>query len=322
MKITRRWLGGLLAGLFAILAVTGGAQAAERYKPYVLAWRGNGDAELFKEKVDEVRQSLADAGFEVVTVFNPYAGSKVKVDGVDEARIVVFTSPAIKKVAVMTKYGAFAVPQRASVTRVGNDIQVAYYNPVYMAHAYRLKSDLSRTAEALAKVLGRIEEYGAKRGLTKRKLRKYHYTFGMEYFDDVYELASYRNYKDAVAQVEKHLANNDLGVSKIYRIDLPGKKQTIFGVRRNTLAVGGDKYADDAWIMSNVDFEELKMTPYLPYEVLVDGKDVVALHMRFRMAVSRPSLRMMGKKSFMNLMPSPKAIEKVLTLAVGGELEE
>ncbi|HHH46947.1 MAG TPA: hypothetical protein ENK53_08080, partial [Thiotrichales bacterium] len=174
MKITRRWLGGLLAGLFAILAVTGGAQAAERYKPYVLAWRGNGDAELFREKVDEVKQSLADAGFEVVTVFNPYAGSKVKVDGVDEARIVVFTSPAIKKVAVMTKYGAFAVPQRASVTRVGNDIQVAYYNPVYMAHAYRLKSDLSRTAEALAKVLGRIEEYGAKRGLTKRKLRKYH----------------------------------------------------------------------------------------------------------------------------------------------------
>ena len=322
MTIMKRWTAFLFAGLFGLLAMAGGVQAAERYKPYVLAWRGEGDAALFKDKVDEVRQNLADAGFEIVTVFNPYAGSKVRVDGVDEARIVVFTSPAIRKVATLTQYGAFAVPQRASVTRVGNDIQVAYYNPVYMAHAYRLKSDLSRTAERLAKVLGRIEEYGAKRGLTKRKLRKYHYTFGMEYFDDVYKLARYRNHEEAVKQVAAHLANNDVGVSQVYRIDLPEKKQTLFGVRRNTLAVGGDKYADDAWILSNVDFEELKMTPYLPYEVLVDGKEVVALHMRFRMAVSRPSLRMMGKNSFMNLMPSPEAIRKVLTIAVGGELED
>jgi hypothetical protein len=41
--------------------------------------------------------------------------------------------------------------------------------------------------------------------------------------------------------------------------------------------------------------------------------------MRFRMAVHFPDLSMMGKHSFMTLMPSPKAIEKALKGAVAGE---
>jgi len=76
---------------------------------------------------------------------------------------------------------------------------------------------------------------------------------------------------------------------------------------------------DESWIMTNVDFEKLKGTAYLPYEILVDGNEVVAQHMRFRMAVHFPDLKMMGQNSFMNIMPSPKAIEVALTAAAGGK---
>jgi hypothetical protein len=51
---------------------------------------------------------------------------------------------------------------------------------------------------------------------------------------------------------------------------------------------------------------------------MVDGTDVVALNMRFRMAVHYPDLKMMGKNSFMTLMSSPGAIQKALTAAAGG----
>jgi hypothetical protein len=37
------------------------------------------------------------------------------------------------------------------------------------------------------------------------------------------------------------------------------------------------------------------------------------------MALHRPDLKMMGDNSFMNIMPSPKAIEVALTAAAGGK---
>ena len=92
----------------------------------------------------------------------------------------------------------------------------------------------------------------------------------------------------------------------------------MFGVARKA-GEGGDENMDDAWIMGNVDFEELKTTAILPYEMLVDGNKVVAMHMRFRMALHRPDLKMMGDNSFMKIMPSPKAIETALKAAAGGK---
>jgi len=139
----------------------------------------------------------------------------------------------------------------------------------------------------------------------------------MEYFDDVYKLAEYGSHKEAVDTLEKNLAAGVGGVTKVYRLDLPDDV-TVFGVARK--APGEAEIdMDEDHIMSVVDFGELKGTAYLPYEILVDGKDVVALHMRFRMAVHYPDLKMMGKNSFMNIMPSPGAIQKALTAAAGGK---
>jgi len=76
---------------------------------------------------------------------------------------------------------------------------------------------------------------------------------------------------------------------------------------------------DDTWIMGNIDFEEPRSTAYLPYEILVDGNRIIALHVRFRMALHRPDLKMMGKNSFMNVMPTPKAVDKALTAVAGGK---
>jgi uncharacterized protein (DUF302 family) len=294
----------LIRGLLAMSLLAGGgaAIAAETLKPYILAFETTGD---MQEKVDVVKGALQAKGFEVVGDYVPF----------ENAHIIVVTSDALKQIAAKNKLGGFAAPQRVSVSKVGDKIQVAYTNPVYMAHAYRLNTDMADVAKQFESAIGKVQEFGAK-GLTEKKLRKYHYTFGMEYFDDVYKLGKYGSHQEAVEAVEKKLASNTVGIGKVYRIDIPGKEQTVFGVSMKG-PTEEDKFYDDAFQMSVVDFEGLKQTAYLPYEVMVEGNEVVALHMRFRMAVNFPDLKMMGGNSFMVLMPSPTAIENALIAAIG-----
>lgn len=307
MKVMKRIMSFMLTGLM-FMAMSGGAQAVEKFRPFVLASKGTGD---FDAKVQATRSALTGAGFEIVGEYSPYANTFV-----DNAHVIIVTNDELKKAASATKYGGFAAPWRVSITQVGDEIQVAYANPQYIANAYRLKADLNGVSQALAKALGAEDTFGSAKGLSARKLRKYHYTFGMEYFDDLYKLAEYGSHKQAVAALEKNLAAGVAGVTKVYRLDL-SSDVTIFGVARKA-PTEEQMDMDEKHIMGVVDFDDLKGTAYLPYEIMVDGNDVVALHMRFRMAVHYPDLKMMGKNSFMNIMPSPNAIQDALTQVAGG----
>lgn len=308
MRLIKRIFTAFLLPAVMLVPLAGAVQAVERFKPFVLGSRGAGE---FDAKVQTTRDALTGAGFEILGEYTPYENTFV-----DNARVIIVTNAELKKAAGMTEYGGFAAPWRVAVTKVGDEVQVAYANPAYLANAYRLKADLKGVSEALKGALGAQETFGAKKGLSARKLRKYHYTFGMEYFDNPYQLAEYKSHKEAVAAIEKNLAQGVAGVTKVYRLDLPNNV-TVFGVARKAPSEA-ELDMDEAHIMNVVDFGELKGTAYLPYEIMVYGNNVVALHMRFRMAVHYPDLKMMGKNSFMNIMPSPSAIQKALAAAAGG----
>ena len=283
--------------LSALFLFVGAAQADDvKLKPFVLASKGAGTV---AEKTAQVKTALTTAGFTVVGEYSPYPG----------ANIVIVTNDELKKNAAASESGGYGAVQRVSVTEVGNSVQVSYTNPVYMSHVYRMDGDLSGVSAALEKALGRVEEFGAQ-GMTAKKARKYHYTIGMEYFDEPSELAEYASYEEAVQAVDAKLANNQNGVSKVYRVDIPGKQETVFGV--GLKGSGDSKAMDDQFIMSEIDFRDLKSTAHLPYEVLVSGNKVYALYARFRIAINFPDLSMMGKNSFMNIMKAPEAIRKAL----------
>ncbi|MDH4134677.1 MAG: hypothetical protein OEV31_07790, partial [Gammaproteobacteria bacterium] len=165
--------------------------------------------------------------------------------------------------------------------------------------------------------LGRKEEFGAK-GLKPTKLRKYHYMFGMEYFTDPSLLAEHASYDEAVKVVEANLAAGKGGVTKVYRVDVPGKQETVIGVGMKAPSEN-EKAMDDKYIMSEIDFRDVKSTAHLPYEVLISGGKVYALYARFRIAIDFPDLSMMGSNSFMNIMSSPEAIRKALVQTAGGK---
>jgi len=275
----------------------------EILKPFVLASKGPGD---FEQKIEATKAALLANGFTVVGAYSPYP----------DAEVIVATNDELKRNAAKSEHGGFGAIQRISVTnvKIDNEIQVSYTNPVYMANVYRMNGNLQSVRARLKKALGRVQDFGAQ-GMTASKLRKYHYMVGMEEFNEPTLLASYGNHDEAIKAVEKGLMPGRNGLIRVYRVDIPGKQEVVFGVGMKG-ATEAEKYADDQFIMREIDFRDLKSTAHLPYEVLVSGKDIYALYARFRIAINFPDLAIIDKNSFMNILNTPEAIRETLQQAV------
>lgn len=288
----------LRAAACLVLGVSLVSQAdTNRLKPFVLA---DSEYASFEEAVTQTQEKLATAGFTVIGDYTPHDG----------AQVLVFTSPTLQALAVQTELGGFGAVLRAAVTQVNDAIQVSYVNPQYLATAYRLAGEMSGVTDQLAAALGAQDSFGSKRGIKVKSLAKYNYMFGMEHFDDPYELGGYADQATAVSAVAAKLQSGANGLSSVYQLTLPDGA-VLFGVAMQPEA-HDDRYYNDSYQMSVVDVADLRSTAYLPYELLVEEGELKALHMRFRMAVHFPDLSMMGKHSFMTLMPSPEAINKAL----------
>jgi len=282
--------------VLAFLAISLPLRADEAsLKPFVLAYRGAGTIDA---KLGEVKAAVEREGFHVVGEYVPFKG----------VHIIVVTSDALRNNAANSKFGAYGAIQRISLTEKGKDLQIAYTNPLYMVKAYRMKDSLADTAEKLAKALGRQETFGSKNGLKADKLLTYHYMMLMPYFTDQVELAKYKSQEEAIQVVTANLAAGKGGTVKVYRVDLPGKMESVFGV--------GIKAGDgsDEAVMKTVDFGELKQTAHLPYELIVSNGTVYMLHGKFRIAVDFPDLTM---GTFMKISGAPGAIETALKQVAG-----
>ncbi len=299
------WIRLMFASLLSIFLTSAAGADQALLKPFVLGSRGPGSV---AEKAAEVKTALITQGFTIAGEYSPYP----------DAVVIAATNDELKSNAAKSEHGGFGAAVRISVTKVKDEVQVAYTNPVYMANAYRMQGDLAGVADKLAAALGKKEEFGAK-GLTAKKLRSYHYMIGMEYFDEPSKLAEYGGFEEAAAAVESGLAAGRGGVTKVYRIDIPEKKEAVFGVAMKG-ATEADKYMDDKFIMSEIDFKDIRSTAHLPYEILVSDNKVYALYARFRIAISFPDLSMMGSNSFMHIKKSPEAIRNALTQAAGGKI--
>jgi len=295
-----------LAAAGAALIMNISLAQAEGLKPFVLGTEPQ-KADPAQVVVD-VKTALQAQGFEVVGSYDPYP----------DATVVVVTSGDLKAKAAKSDFGGYGAIERVAVTKVKDKIQVSYTNPPYWAAAYRMTDSLADVKAKLEAALGRQKDFGSKDGLTEKELRKYKYTIGMEKFDSLgdHKLAEYKSYQEAISAVEAGLAAGKAGVTKVYRVDIPGKEESVFGVAI-TKGKGADKY-----IMDYIDFGDIKSTAHLPYEILVSGNKVYHLYARFRIAISFPDLSMMGSNSFMSIMSAPGAIKDSLKETVPGDKEK
>jgi uncharacterized protein (DUF302 family) len=286
-----RRIGVVAALACATLVATGtGATAKEEtLRPYVLAAESPG---AFADSVAQTRTALTKAGF---TVAGEYPLSAT-------AHVIVVTSDALRAAAAKSPDGAYGAVIRVSVTQAGAAVEVSYTNPAWMANVYRLAAEPDGVAAALEKALGRREEFGSRSGFTAKNLRSYHYMMLMPYFNDQIELGAFASHAEACAKLEAGLAAGK-ETARIYRIDVPGTEQTLFGV-----AILAGEGADAA-VLKITDTGARHHTAHLPYEVLVAGGRVLMLHGKFRIAQSFPDLTM---GTFMKISGAPDGIAKVL----------
>ena len=291
------------------------AGAAEFLRPFIATSQTGKD---FEQVVSATRERLTAANFDLAGEYRPYDG----------AAIIVVSNDRLREAAIKSERGAYGAAIRVAVSRVGDEIQVSYNNPVYWANAYRMADDLQAVGHDLAAALGNGQAFGSgDRQLSADDLREYHYTFMMEYFDDPSYLNTFSSHAEAVSAVEAGLAAGAGGTGKVYRIDLgkdpEGRQMTLFGV---SLA-GGEQQdcSGDEYIMSRIDRSSPRHTAHLPYEMLVYGNRVEALYARFRIAISWPHLPMIASDTgatFFSIMCAPSAIEEALTLAAGGKVRD
>ncbi|MEJ2142816.1 MAG: hypothetical protein P8Y24_10770 [Gammaproteobacteria bacterium] len=300
---TNKLVSIVTASLLVLVSMTANAAL----KPFVLASMESGSK---ADVVTATKKKLTDGGFKVVGEYSPY----------DSVTIIGVTNDALIETAAKTKFGAFGAVQRVTVTK-GKDgaIQVGFTNPVYYGNAYRMKGDLSGVADQLAKALGKQKDYGSEKGKTADQLSDYQYKWLMPYFTDRLVLAEYGSHSMAVKGVEEALAAGKGAVTKVYRVDIPGKDTTVFGVHMK--GADEDDCSGDKYIMDRIDFKDVKSSGHLPYEIVVAGKSAYALRAEFRIAISFPDLSMMGSNSFASIMCAPSAIEEALTKGAGGEVE-
>lgn len=290
--------------LLPALLICMSALADTTYQPFVLASAGDTGLEA---QTEATISALNDAGFTVAGQYSP----------LDNANVLVVTSPELLENAAASAKGGYGAGQRVSVTERDGKTEVAFINPLYIQYAYRMEAEMQEIYDALSAALGNEELYGAKKKMTAKKLGKYHYMMAMPYFDDPMKLGSFDNHEAALAAVEEGLAAEGDALTRVYRIDIPGKEQTVFGVGMKAVSDGKKALdVDEEHQLSIVDFEGYSKVAYFPYEILVDGNAVEALPMKFRMAVHFPDLPMTGKHGFTKLMSAPGAVEDAFEVAV------
>ena len=289
--------------LLVFLVLTTGYLNAQNLKPYIL---GVSSPKAISNLKAEVATNLQQNGIEIVGQYQPAN---------DASRwIIIITSPELK--AAVKKVGGktgFAASLRVALTSENNRTNISYTNPVYWGNAY-FRKDYSSVASNYVALNSKLEKamattgkfkgqaFGSEKGLSEKQLKKYHYMFGMPYFDETVELGSFSTHQEAVKSIEANATKAGNNLELLYRIDIPGKDLSLYG-----FGIKGNK--GESKFLPIIDIGSPKHTAFLPYEILVNGNEVHMLHGRYRIAIAFPDLTM---GTFSKIMSTPGDIEESL----------
>lgn len=195
------------------------------------------------------------------------------------------------------------------------DGTVSYMNPDYWYRVFFRKDfpEVEKTAaniqERLARALGAGEGFGGDE--TAKSLSNYRYMVGMERIDSPKnKLTEAESFDAAVKTIRDNLNKKVADTSKVYEVVIPNKQLAVFGV-----AFNDPKTGDAAWMKA---IEQPETTAAVPYEIFVLGKEIHALHARFRLAVSFPAT---GMGTFMRISHIPGEIHDTLSEVAGAKAE-
>ena len=288
MMIRASWLAVILIFCFGANSVAA-KKKKPRFKPYTLI---SGDAGEFTSTVTNTRELINKSGFTLVGDYSPF----------ENAHLFAITHEKLLGSASKSEFGGYGAVIRVSVTATEEAVQISYVNPIYMTNLYHMEEVPDVSAE-LEQVFGEGEIFGSKRGLSKRSLKNYQYMLFMPEFEDHDKLGKFDTHQQALDTVNKNLSSGKFKLTKRFEVAVPGKEEVLIGV---SISEGEGEVTV---IMPIIDKAKIKHTAFLPYAVLVSGKNVYSLAGKFRIASAFPDLTM---GTFMNISDAPDGIKKSL----------
>lgn len=295
----------LLLLAFSVSHVNG-----QNLSPYILAFESSDN---ISEVKSVLKTNLKSNGIDVVGEYQPADDSSRWVICISSSELI----DAVTKTGGLT---GFAAALRIGITVENDTTLVSYTNPGYWGNAY-FRKDFDSVADNYKKLTTKIEAamkasgsyigspFGSKKGKSVDNLRNYKYKFMMPHFDDTKKLEKFDTYEAAIAKIESSIENGTKDVTKVYRVDIPGKNLTVYGFGLS----GKD---GETKFMPKIDINKPKHTAFLPYEILVKDNEVHMLHGRFRIALSFPDLSM---GTFTKIMSTPGNIEGLMKRLVKDE---
>jgi len=289
--------------IIAIALLLGLKINAENLKPYVL---GAVSDKSFEATKIMVKTNLQAAGIKVLGEYQPAKDSKRWVLAVTNDDL----TSAVKKEGDLT---GFAAVLRVAITVEGSNVNITYTNPMYWGNAYfrddfpKVESYYNSFSNKMIAAMKKCGTYkgtyfGSEKGVELDDLREYQYMFGMPEFDDVVTLGEFSSYEAAKNKIDANIKKGIANLELVYAYEIPGTKLKLYG-----FAINGAN--GESSFLPTIDLGSPKHTAFLPYEVLVNDKEVVMLHGRYRIALAFPDLAM---STFSKIMSTPGNIEDAL----------
>jgi len=283
--------------LTIVLILSGMLVVAQSYSPfYKLAVKEGGveaTSQLYKTL-------LTDAGYEVIGAYHP--------ENKGSLYVVCYTSSELKELALrFTDRGMLGAVIRMGFVEKAGKTTVSIVNPYYMFYAY-WGEQMGNNESALITMADKLLSLYRKEGvltafggtLEKDDLPEYHYKVMMPYFDDPDELEEFDSFEEGLTVIRNNLAAKKGNTLKVYEMIIPDKKIAVFGVGLL------DKEIGEANFLPIIGEDHIAA---MPYEIILQGKEVTSLAGKYRFALYWPELTM---GEFMKIMSTPGDVEDML----------
>jgi len=278
--------------LFLVLTV----QAEDKeYAPYFRVATVQGS--MF-DVSSSVKTALELGDFEIIGEYHP--GNN------DSLMVLCYTRKDFADISLKFKdRGALASVMKVGLKMNENGIDVSMINPEYIFYAYlyegidpyipQLESMAHDVKTALSAIGNDFEAFGGSEG--RDDLEDYRYKIMMPYFTDPVELEEYNSFEEGLAFIRKNLEAGIGNTVKIYEVVYPEQKVAVFGVGLL------DPEDGEAGFLPTIGEDHVAA---MPYEIILQDKEVTMLHGRYRIALHWPEL---GMGTFMKIMSTPGNIE-------------
>lgn len=248
-----------------------------------------------------VSGALESKGFNIIGQYAP--------EGNNDLYVIAFTRNDLQQTTLkVEERGALASVLKIGFVLKDGKINVSVLNPEYLFMGY-LRSEYAIHKKALEKinddVFTAMTQVGNEKvpfggSLEPDKLMKYHFMFGMPYFDDPVSLNEFESFEAGVNKIRAKLSTGKGNTKKIYEVIHIDKKVAIFGIALL------DPEEGEGHFLPIIGEDHIAA---MPFEIIVQGTEATMLHGRFRFAMHWPELTM---GTFAKIMSSPGDVKDAL----------